>query len=79
MTQRTTAVSSEVGEPFELISANPPPITERGDSQGEEASSDTLRGTLRKNRDCERSGPEPLGAGPPLVVTARLPAGLGVS
>ena len=27
MIQRTTAVSFDVGEPFELISAKPPPMT----------------------------------------------------
>src|ERR1700684_2608091 len=59
MTQRTAAVSSEVGAPFELISEKPPPITSATKARMPQAS-EPLRALLQKKRDCDRSGFEPL-------------------
>lgn len=70
MIQRTTAVSSDVGAPFELISANPPPMTRAAKARMPKIS-DAFRGVLQKKRDCERSGgPDPLVAGPGLPATS---------
>ena len=65
--QRTTAVSSDVGDPFVLISAKPPPMTRAANATTKKNSA-TLRGTLQKKRDWERSGRrDPLVAGAGLV------------
>lgn len=58
MIHRTTAVSREVGEPFELISAKPPPMTSAAKATMAQTS-EPLRALLQKNRDRERSGFEP--------------------
>jgi hypothetical protein len=63
MTQRTAAVSREVGAPLELISAKPPPITNAAKATMPQTS-EALRALLQKKRDCDRSGPEPLEAWP---------------
>lgn len=55
MIQRTIAVSSDVGAPLELISEKPPPITS-APTVSAMKKSDTLRGVLHRNRECERSG-----------------------
>src|SRR5271156_715688 len=59
MTQRTAAVSSDVGAPFELISEKPPPITSAAKARMPQTS-EPLRALLQKKRDCDRSGFEPL-------------------
>ncbi len=61
MTQRTTAVSVEVGDPFELISAKPPPMTSATKAMMPQTS-DPLRALLQKKRDWDRSGLEPFAA-----------------
>ena len=61
MTQRTTAVWSEVGDPFELISAKPPPTTSATKATMPQTS-DPFAALLQKNRDCDRSGFEPFAA-----------------
>src|SRR5580698_6296857 len=61
MTQRTAAVSSDVGAPFELISEKPPPITSATKARMPQTS-EPLRALLQKKRDCDRSGFEPLEA-----------------
>jgi hypothetical protein len=63
MTQRTTAVSNEVGDPFELISAKPPPMTSATKAMMPQMS-DPLRALLQKKRDWDRSGFEPFAAAP---------------
>ena len=55
MIQRTTVVSSDVGDPFVLTSAKPPPMT-RAPNATTKKNSATLRGTLQKKRDWDRSG-----------------------
>lgn len=54
MIQRTTAVSNDVGDPFVLISAKPPPMT-RAPNAATKKNSATLRGRLQKKRDWVRS------------------------
>src|ERR1700722_8682444 len=61
MTQRTTAVSSDVGDPFELISAKPPPMTSATKAMMPQTS-DPLRALLQNKRDCDRSGFDPSAA-----------------
>jgi hypothetical protein len=61
MIQRITAVSADVGAPFELISANPPPITSAPKAMMAQTS-EPFRALLQKNRDRERSGLAPLEA-----------------
>jgi hypothetical protein len=67
MVHRTIAVSSDVGDPFVLISANPPPIT-RAANATTKKTSETLRAVLLRNRDCDLSGRRD-----PLVVGLRPP------
>ncbi len=61
MTQRTTAVSREVGDPFALISAKPPPMTSATKATMPQTS-DPLRALLQKKREVERSRVEPFAA-----------------
>src|SRR3984957_19346240 len=63
MTQRTTAVYSEAGDPFELISAKPPPMTSATKATIPQTS-DPLRALLQKKRDWDRSGFDPFAATP---------------
>src|ERR1700680_4014756 len=63
ITARTIAVSSAVGAPFELISANPPPTTSAARAKRPKRS-EAWRAALQKNRDCDRSGPDPFATGP---------------
>ena len=58
MIQRTTAVSTDVGDPFELISAKPPPMT-RAAKAITKQTNEVFRAPLRMNLDCERSGRGP--------------------
>ncbi len=58
MTDRTIAVWSGVGAPFALISAKAAPTTSAAMATAPQ-SSDTWRGLLQKNRDCDRSGVGP--------------------
>ena len=62
MTQRTAAVSSDVGDPFELISAKPPPMTSAAKARMPQTS-EPLRALLQKKRDRDRSGFEPFDRG----------------
>jgi hypothetical protein len=55
MIQRTTAISSDVGDPSELISANPPPITNAAKAITKHAN-EAFRAPLHMKRDRERSG-----------------------
>ena len=74
MTQRTAAVSSDVGAPFELISEKPPPITSATKARMPQIS-EPLRALLQKKRDRDRSGFEPLEAVlPPGHVVPTAPA-----
>src|ERR1700722_18921114 len=70
MTQRTAAVSSEGGAPFELISEKPPPITSATKARIPQTS-EPLRALLQKKRDCDRSGFDPLEGAFPRPVMAR--------
>src|SRR6516165_2817950 len=70
MIQRTIAVSSGVGAPFELISENPPPIT-RAATAMMPKTSETLRAVLQKKRECERSGRAGPGGTRPFTVGRR--------
>jgi hypothetical protein len=72
MVHLTIAVSSDVGEPLVLISANPPPITSAANATTKKTS-ETLRAVLQKNRDCDLSGrPDPLVVGlRPSVMSGR--------
>ena len=58
---------------LELISAKPPPITNAAAASANE-NRETLRGRLHKNRDWDRSGPDPFDTGP-LRLTRRPPRG----
>jgi hypothetical protein len=58
MIQRTTAVSTDVGDPFELISAKPPPMTKAAKAITKQTN-EVFRAPLRMNLDCERSGRGP--------------------
>src|SRR5580698_6276582 len=55
MIQRTTATSRDVGDPFELISAKPPPMTRAAKAITKHAN-DSFRAPLHMKRDCEKSG-----------------------
>src|SRR5580658_1488235 len=73
MIHRTTAVSSDVGDPLELISANPPPITSAAKASTQK-NSDALRAPLQRKRDCEWSGgPDPFLVGSRSADTPRHP------
>lgn len=70
ISHRTTAVSSDVGDPFVLISANPPPIT-RAAKASTKNNSDALRAPLHEKRPCARSGgPDPFFVGSRSAATA---------
>jgi len=69
MVHRTIAVSSDVGDPFVLISANPPPITSAANAMTKKTS-ETFLALLQRNRDCDLSGrrdPLVVGLRPPLT------------
>src|SRR5580698_9744208 len=72
MTQRTAAVSSDVGAPFELISEKPAPITSATKARMPQTK-DPLRALLQKKRERDKSGFEPLEAASPRPLMA-LPA-----
>src|ERR1700733_197481 len=61
ITQRTTAVSSEVGDPLELISAKPAPMTSATKAMMPQTS-EPLRAVLQKKRGWDRSAFEPFAA-----------------
>jgi hypothetical protein len=61
MTQRTAAVSSDVGAPFELISEKPPPRTSATKARMPQTS-EPLRALFQKKRERDRSGFDPLEA-----------------
>jgi hypothetical protein len=71
MVHRTIAVSSDVGDPFVLISAKPPPMTSAANAMTKKTS-ETFRAVLQKNRDWDLSGRRD-----PLVVGLRPPVTSG--